>query len=755
VKTADELRLAELTSRLIEADAEQGSEPEQGVSAAPAEGAGPGPKEKRPPAPVVPLRAVLAAGGVAPVAILAVLNMVDLFERAAFSVLSPDIQRSFGLSKSALGAMAGLGGLMIVGAGVPIAMLADRHAKRRTFIAGIAAAVWAVFSLATGLASQLWQLLGARTLTGLGQASVEPVHGSLLSDYYPVEARSRVLSLHAWGAIAGMTAGPVCAGAIAKLAGGPDGWRLVFIITASMTVVPAALVLRLKSPVAGRAERRRVLGAARAEGESNDNDNGAPGQMHISFGTAVQRLVRIRTIYSLLVAFGIYGFTAVSAPVLLNLWFDNHWHLDEFQRGLIATVVAAVGLVAVPVGGVIGDRLASRHPAWPLVLLGLATAAHCALFTAALYLPSIGLVVALIAVSQLPILLVVVPVRAVLSKVAPPDLRSLAFTLIPLATLLIGGLLGGAIFGAIADQTGERFALTLLLPLGLVAALLMIRGARFTTSDIAAVEEEILEEADEHDRLRSGGSPELLQVRNLDFSYGPVQILFDVHLDVHEGEVLALLGTNGAGKSTLLSCISGLAHPTRGVVRYQGSNITFLETERIVRLGIEQVPGGRAVFPGLTVRENLLVATRPPSGFKGNGRKGDVTELWAEALSWFPVLETRMNQAAGTLSGGEQQMLALAKAFVNRPRLLLIDELSLGLAPAVVGQLMEVIRRMNAAGTTILIVEQSVNVALSIAHRAVFMEKGQVQFEGPADELLGRRDLLRSVFLGGAVKGEG
>ncbi|MGQ0433307.1 MAG: ATP-binding protein [Microthrixaceae bacterium] len=734
VDASTEGAFAALTSRIIEADAEASEtayqRPTDEPSPAPAALA-------TAPIGAMPLRTILKAGGVAPVTVLALLNMVDLFERSAFAILAPDIQDSFGLSTSALGAMAGLGGLVIVGAGVPLALLADRHPRRRTLLAGMAAALWAVFSLATGLATRLWQLVAARVMTGIGQASVEPIHGSLLSDYYPVEGRSRVLSMHTWGAVVGTTAGPVAAGAIAGAAGGPDGWRWVFVVTAAMTVPPALWVLRTKSPAAGLAERQRVLG------ESGVIEADPAGQPHTTLSTAIQRLLRIRTIYSLLVAFGIYGFTVVSAPVLLNLWFEEAWQLDELERGVVASAVAAVGLVAIPVGGLIGDRLSTRHPGWPLVLLGLAAASHSVLFTAALYMPSIGLVVAFIALSHLPILLVVVSARAVLSKVAPPELRSLAFTLIPLAVLFIGGLLGGAVFGAIADQAGERAALTLLLPIGVGSGLLMMRGARFTEGDIAMVEDGIREEAAERARVRSGGKPQLLQVRNLDFAYGQVQTLFDVNLDVHEGEILALLGTNGAGKSTLLSLICGLDHPMRGVIRYNGLNITYLETEKIVRLGIEQAPGGRAVFAGLTVRENLLVATR-----------GEGTESWDEPLSWFPSLAERMNQPAGTLSGGEQQMLALTKAFVNRPRLLLIDELSLGLAPAVVGSLMKVIRRMNEAGTTILIVEQSVNVALSIAHRAVFMEKGQVRFEGAAEDLRDRRDLLRSVFLGGALKAD-
>lgn len=743
--------LSALTSRIINADPD-------GPAALPR-----APHTDRPPAaselpeapvaavPSISLRKALAVGGTAPIAAMALLNMVDLFERAAFSVLSPDIQQSFGLSDSALAAMAGLGGLVIVGVGVPIAVLADRHPRRRTLIAGAAALLWSVFSLGTALAHQLWQLVTTRVLTGIGQASVEPVHGSLLSDYYPVEARGRMLSVHQWGAVVGATAGPVTAGAIARTAGGPEGWRWVFVVTACMTVLPALWVLRLHSPLAGRAERELVLGVERARRDEENlshHDASQGSQPHITFTAAVQRLLRIRTISALLVAFGIYGFSAVSAPVLLNLWFEQTWHLDGFERGAIATLVASVGLVAIPLGGLIGDRLAKYQAGLPLVLLGAAAVAHTMLFTVALYMPSLPLVVGMIAVSNVPILLVVVSARTVLSKVAPPELRSLAFTLIPLAVLFFGGFLGGAIFGAIADATDERLALTLLVPLGLISGLMMTRAARFTEADIALVAEEIREEAAERERLQSGGRPQFLQVRNIDFAYGPVQILFDVNLDIHEGEILALLGTNGAGKSTLLRLICGLDHPSRGIVRFDGLNITYLETEKIVRLGIDQLPGGRAVFPGMTVRENLQVATRSDSGRSG----ATAAARWEESLSYFPSLGVRMNQLAGTLSGGEQQMLALAKAFVNRPRLLLIDELSLGLAPSVVASLMAVLRQMNKSGTTILIVEQSVNVALSIADRAIFMEKGQVRFEGPAGELRERRDLLRSVFLGGAVQ---
>jgi ABC-type branched-subunit amino acid transport system ATPase component len=207
--------------------------------------------------------------------------------------------------------------------------------------------------------------------------------------------------------------------------------------------------------------------------------------------------------------------------------------------------------------------------------------------------------------------------------------------------------------------------------------------------------------------------------------------------------VLALLGTNGAGKSTLLRAISGLGFADRGVVRLKGRTITFADPGTRVRLGVVQMPGGRSVFPSLSVAENLLAGAHSFVWDQPRVRARVDT-----VLALFPALADRLDQPAGTLSGGEQQMLGLASALLLEPKVLLIDELSLGLAPVIVQQLLEVVAQLRATGLTIVIVEQSINVALAVADRAVFMEKGQVRFEGPAADLLERDDLVRAVFLG-------
>ena len=237
----------------------------------------------------------------------------------------------------------------------------------------------------------------------------------------------------------------------------------------------------------------------------------------------------------------------------------------------------------------------------------------------------------------------------------------------------------------------------------------------------------------------------------VDVSYDKVQVLFGVDLEVERNEIVALLGTNGAGKSTLLKAISGLVTPTAGRIWFNGQDITTADAVTTSKLGIIQVPGGKAVFPTLTVAEH----------FKASAwlyQRDDPKEIQARTdrvLELFPRVRERWDQMAGNLSGGEQQQLALGMAFIAKPQLLIIDELSLGLAPTIVEQLLEIVRQIHEQGCTIILVEQSVNVALTVASRAYFMEKGEVRFSGPTGELLERGDILRSVFLQGASSMKG
>ncbi|HEY3844418.1 MAG TPA: ABC transporter ATP-binding protein [Acidimicrobiales bacterium] len=236
----------------------------------------------------------------------------------------------------------------------------------------------------------------------------------------------------------------------------------------------------------------------------------------------------------------------------------------------------------------------------------------------------------------------------------------------------------------------------------------------------------------------------LLTVRKLDFSYGSVQVLFNMHLTVRRGEALALLGTNGAGKSTLLRTICGLERPRVGEICFKGKDIAGVRAEKLADQGIALVIGGHGVFNDLTVAENLDMQSLVFHKSRQERRKRQAT-----VMELFPVLGRRQWQKAGSLSGGEQQQLALAKAVLQDPELLCIDELSLGLAPVVVQELLEAVRRVHASGVTIVMVEQSLNIAAAMCERAVFMERGSVRFEGLTAELCERDDIARAVFLGG------
>lgn len=233
-----------------------------------------------------------------------------------------------------------------------------------------------------------------------------------------------------------------------------------------------------------------------------------------------------------------------------------------------------------------------------------------------------------------------------------------------------------------------------------------------------------------------------LQVRDLNVYYGQIHALRGVSIDVAEGSITTLLGANGAGKTTLLRTISGLLSPRSGQIRIAGAEIAGMEPHLIVRRGISQSPEGRQVFPNLTVLENLQLGAYTRSDTAGI--KADlkhVLELW-------PRLGERLAQQAGTLSGGEQQMLAMARAMMARPKVLLLDEPSLGLAPVIVAGIFETIRAINAAGTTVLLVEQNAHLALKIAHVGYVLETGTIQKFAPAAELLADPS-IREAYLGG------
>jgi len=233
----------------------------------------------------------------------------------------------------------------------------------------------------------------------------------------------------------------------------------------------------------------------------------------------------------------------------------------------------------------------------------------------------------------------------------------------------------------------------------------------------------------------------MLEVSHIQVRYDEVPAIHDVSFRIEEGEIVSIIGANGAGKSTLLRTVSGLLHPTQGTIEFQDQKIDHLPPHHIVELGISHVPEGRRLFQYLTVQNNLRLGAYTQ-------KSEEIREKTLQQIyEIFPVLQERMNQMGGTLSGGEQQMLAIARGLMSRPKLLMLDEPSLGLMPTLVTQVFDTIKRINAEGATILLVEQNVREALELAHRAYVLQTGNIVLEGTGEELL-ESDLVRKAYLG-------
>lgn len=234
----------------------------------------------------------------------------------------------------------------------------------------------------------------------------------------------------------------------------------------------------------------------------------------------------------------------------------------------------------------------------------------------------------------------------------------------------------------------------------------------------------------------------LLEIKDLHVSYGAIRALHGISFHVDQGEIVTLIGANGAGKSTTLRTISGLLRPDKGEIVYDGKVLNRVDADAIVRLGLIQVPEGRRIFAPLTVRENLEM------GAYSRKDKQEIEASLERVFKLFPRLKERLEQTGGTLSGGEQQMLAVARALMAKPKMLLMDEPSMGLAPVLVEEIFNIIQEINQLGVTILLVEQNALMALSVANRAYVLETGAVQLEGPAKELA-QNPQVREAYLGG------
>ena len=682
------------------------------------------------------LREGLRSGGIGIATVLLLFTVFEEFDRVAMQVLGPDIQESLGISDTVLLGLQSFGGVVLVLATMPFAWLADR--RRRVRVLSAASTLWLGFVGLTGAVVNAFQLGVARAGSGFGASARIPIGPSLVADQYPLAVRTRIFAIEALGRPLGQVLGPLFAGLIVVWAGDDVGdWRVVFFAL----LVPAGLSVlwsySLREPNRGRQEQEAVLGAKLDD---------ALVEPPVRLSAAFQRLKKVRTFYYLVVGIGVLGFALIAVPGAFNLLLEDAYGYSAFRRGWIGAITWSGALLGIPLAGRIGEKLFRRDPSSALKMMGLFILLYGVFVTVGMRFQSAALMIAFVTIGNAFQGAAFTQMGPAVSAIVPYQMRSQAFAMVGVYIFLMGGFFGGLLAGALSDAHGERTALTVIVPpAALLGGLLILHGSRYMRRDIALTVSELKELQAEHARMAiNPDDVPVLQVRNVDVSYGNLQVLFDVSFEVRRGEVLALLGTNGAGKSTILRAISGLVMPDRGAIRMNGRTITLVDPQYRASMGLVQVPGGEAVFTSMTVGENLAIWSRQ---IADSGKRREKLQLVDET---FPVLRDRKDDRAGSLSGGQQQMLALAKAVMLEPELLCIDELSLGLAPVVVQDLLVVVERLKEQGVTMVIVEQSVNVALSIADRAVFMERGQVRFEGPARDLLERGDLLRAVFLSGA-----
>ena len=575
-----------------------------------------------------------------------------------------------------------------------------------------------------------------RFFAGMSKANTITVHPSMLADTYPLETRGRMYATNAGAGRVFSAISPILAGGIAVWVGGDDGWRWAFYLLGLPTAALAVFAFFLREPPRGQWEQKHVLGA----GLKQDS------KMPISVEAAFARIWNIDTIRNMTIAFAAMGFALFPAGSIQSFFLEKEFGLDALGRGL-AVAPAGIGLVMfLPVVGRRFDATFRNDPNRALRLIGVFLLPIGVLVPVLYAMPNLASFMVLAAINSTLLGGAFSMVQPAIQAVFPYRLRGMGTAILTFFMVMVGGVGGSIIAGFLQNELGEQTAITIITAIAMpVGAYYVLRGAGRVRRDLSLVVGELQEEQAE-ERRQAETDPEdmpAIQVANVDFSYGQVQVLFDLGFEVRKRETLALLGTNGAGKSTALKVITGLVTPERGVVRLHGQTITFATPEQRATMGLHMLPGGAGVWSDLSISDNLLMGA-----YAYRKDPGDRDRRIEKVLDLFPDLAQRPKERAGNLSGGQQQMLALARVMLHEPEVLMIDELSLGLAPVVVQSLLETIEELKAQGQTMIIVEQSLNVALAISDRAVFLEKGQVRFEGPAQELAERDDLARAVFLG-------
>ena len=636
---------------------------------------------------------ITGGGPVYALLILFGLNMVTQMNDTSFGILLPNIRDAFHLSNAGILSVVAVAAVVGLGLQVPIAQAADRHNRVRLMLLG--ATIFAGFVFGTGLAIAAWMLVLMQSGAGVGKATVGPTHNPLIADWYPINSRPRVYSFYFGSNAVGAFVGPILAGLLAA----SFGWRAPFIVLSVPVVILVLLGLRLREPSRGIQERM-AMGVT----DALLTEEPPP-----SFAEGWRTVWKIESLRRIFFALPFLAASLVGFASLASLLYQQKFGLDVVQRSWVAAAAEPAQLVGLAIGAHVGSKLIVKDPGLIIRFLAVVAAFAAGLLVLFALVPILWVTIVVNMAVTASLAAIGAGIYGSLSLAIPARSRSLGFSMG--AIWVIPGLIILPIVGAIADTAGIRIGMLIMVPVFLIGGLILSTAGRVIDRDItqvrtlAAARSEVL-------FARREGQVKLLLVRGLNVYYGQVQVLFDVDLEVDEGEIIALLGTNGAGKSTLLKSICGVVEADKGAVIFDGRDITHAPPNEIASFGITQVPGGQGVFPGLSVDENLRVA-----GWLDRHRRQQNAQRVTEVLDMFPALASRLGDPAANLSGGQQQMLALSMAFLARPRLLLIDELSLGLAPVVVEQLLPIIELIRSRGTTVILVEQSVNLAVDGADR--------------------------------------
>lgn len=631
------------------------------------------------------------------------------FGGAGTGVVLPDIQETFGLELTGITAVATVSALAATVLGLPVSSWIDLRARRVTWVA--VGALLAGLSGAGGALAPTAALFALASFTdGFALGVTGPVRSSVLADYSPVGDRPAVYAATSAARAAGVMLGPVAVGGVAVLA----GWRWALLVTSALAVAVGLASLRLREPERG-AQERRALGL-----------DGVAAEARPRLAEAVALCRSVRTVRRLWWSTPFTVGAMAALGLFMPLYLQQNFGLNAAERGLAGALAQPFAIAGLLLGAPLARRLLDDRPErlFRLVsLLGFASGGCVALMALA---PSLWSLLAASCLLALAGSLLGPGISTVLSLVMPARARTVGFAIAALWSL--PGVLLLPVMGAIGQAWGYRAGLVTLAPIMVAGALVLgTSGGRFR------------EDLRDARLLSSALSGSFLALRGVSVDYGKERVLRGVDLDVAQGELVALLGTNGAGKTTLLGAVCGAVPTSGGGVVFAGRDIGALPAAERAALGVALAPGGTGVLGSLTVAENLRLAAW--------AHRRDGAARVAAALELLPELRPKLGARAATLSGGQQRMLTLAQALVARPRLLLVDELSLGLAPAVVERLLAVIRRLHREGTTVVVVEQSVNLALDLCPRAVFMERGEIRYDGPAAGLRDRADLLRPIFL--------